>query len=62
MKNMKNLSTQTEVKIAAAEFFIKYMLEIYHQEVMERNKEAEKTADMIWRVETYLETLESNRF
>ena len=60
MKNMKNLSTTTEVKIAAAEFFIKYMREVLYREVMENSKETNATGDILIKVEEYLEKLESN--
>ena len=60
MKNMKNLSTTTEVKIAAAEFFIKHMRDVLYQEIMWSSKEANTTADMLYKVEKYLEKLESN--
>ena len=60
MKNIKSLATRPEVKIAAAEFFIKYMSEMLYEEIADRSKEANETADILYKVEAYLEKLQSN--
>lgn len=60
MKNIKSLATRPEVKIAASEFFIKYMREMLYEEMAVGSKDANATADILFKVERYLETLESN--
>ena len=56
MKN-KNSMTNTEIKIAAAEYFVKHMLQVYRDEKKYDKRAAEDTEYILCLIDKYKEEL-----